>query len=223
MPRTTAALFKDLGNAEQAVNELAANGFARDDISLMANKEVCGPHIGPVEDIGTDARIGTGAAIGSVAGFATGILALAIPGIGPVLAIGPLAAGLAGAGIGAVAGGAIGALKRMGVPEKDAGDFCEAIRRGGVMVAVTSSDADAPRAEEIMERHGAVDLETATAQWRERGWTGFDPHAQPVTATPRESGAARQEGLPFDPDDISPSKREARRERRGVRSYTRVS
>jgi hypothetical protein len=223
MPKTTAALFEDLRNAENAVNELLASGFTRDDISVVANKDFCGPNVGPVANIGADSRIGTGAAVGGLAGFTVGILALAIPGIGPILAAGPLTAALAGAGVGAAAGGIFGALKKMGVSEQDTGEYCEAIRRGGILVTVSSSDADAHRAEDILERHGAVDLEAATTEWREGGWTGFNPNAEPPTFTRAESGVGRRDRLPFDPEDITPSTREARRERRAVRSYTRVT
>jgi uncharacterized membrane protein len=223
MSQTTVALFNDLGNAENAVNELLASGFTRDDISIVANREVCGPNVGPVTNIGADSRVGTGAAVGGLAGFVAGILALAIPGIGPILAAGPLTAAFAGAGVGAAAGGLVGALRRVGVSDQDTGEFCEAIRRGGVLVTVSSSDVDAQRAEEILERHGAVDLHAAAARWRERGWTGFDPNAEPAPIPRSDSGAGRLDSLPFDPDDIMPSKREERRGKRAVRSYTRVT
>jgi hypothetical protein len=53
---------------------------------------------------------GAGALIGGIAGLAAGLGAMAIPGIGPVIAAGPLAVAIGSAGIGAATGGVVGAL-----------------------------------------------------------------------------------------------------------------
>jgi hypothetical protein len=222
MPTTTVALFDDVKEAEQVIDELVTEGFARQDISMIANRDRCGPAIGPVETVGTGARAGTGLAVGGAAGFAAGLIALAIPGIGPVLAMGPLAAGLTGAGIGAAAGGVIGGLKQMGISEEDAGCYCEAVRRGGIVLSVTSSEERADRAAEILGQHRVVDLDECAAEWRESGWTGFDPNAEPPAAPSAGTEDKPRMGLPLDPDSLSPRKRKERRQRRAVRSYVRV-
>jgi hypothetical protein len=128
----------------------------------------------------------TGGVTGGVAGGALGLLvgigALAIPGIGPVLAAGPLAAALStaavGAGVGAAAGGLIGGLVDMGVPDEDANFYAEGVRRGGTLVSVSAEDSKANRAYDLMQRHGAVDINQRGAEWRKSGWTRFDANAQ---------------------------------------------
>jgi hypothetical protein len=55
-------------------------------------------------------------------------------------------------------------LKIGGLPQERAGWYWEAVRRGRVLVAVTSDGARAERAAEIMDRDGAIDVEERTAQ-----------------------------------------------------------
>ena len=221
MPATTVALFDEVNEAQQTLEELVNDGVSRDDISVVANRDRCGPALGPVENIGAGGRTGTGAAIGGAAGFAAGLMALAIPGIGPVLALGPLAAGLTGAGLGAAAGGLIGRFTKMGVSEEDAGCLCEAVRRGGIVLTVESTDERAGRVKDILGSHRVVDLDECAAEWRQSGWTGFDPNAEPRMTSQTDEGEPKM-GLPFDPESLSPRKRTERRESRAVRSYVRV-
>src|SRR3954453_9299629 len=119
---TVIGLFQSRAAAEHAVSALVNANFPRDAISVVAgdSRDVGDvPTIAPIESTGSfDA--GTGAAVGGLAGFVGGIIALAIPGIGPILAAGPLAAGMMGSGLGATAGGLVGGLKEHGVPENDA-------------------------------------------------------------------------------------------------------
>jgi hypothetical protein len=55
-------------------------------------------------------------------------------------------------------------LKIGGLPQVHAGRYWEAVRRGRVLVAVTSDGARAERAAEIMDRDGAIDVEERTPQ-----------------------------------------------------------
>lgn len=200
MAKTTVALFDDVDSAEQTVKELVGAGFSRDDMSVVAHRAKCGPSLGPVEGIGTDTTTTTGAVIGGIAGLTAGVVALAIPGIGPLLAAGPLIAGpAAGAAVGALAA----KLTDLGVPEEDAGCYCEALRRGGVLLVLPSDDEKAERAAEIIGRHRIVDLQECVDDWKATGWKKFDPDS-PV---PKQD---RPLALPFDPK---------RRERRSVRQY----
>ena len=133
----------------------------------------------------------TGGVVGGAAGLAASLAGLAIPGIGPIIAAGPIVSLLTGAGVGAVAGGLIGGLTDLGVSPGDAEYYAEAVRRGGALVTVRADDARAERAAEIMRAHGAVDIERRAEQWRERGWTGFDPDARHYTP----ADLAREEDL----------------------------
>lgn len=227
MAKTVIAVYDRLSAANGAVKKLIANGFARDEISLVAgdvNREY-EPHVGkigvydrPDESVtqtndataeGAGVGAGIGAILGGLGGLLVGLGALAIPGIGPVIAAGPLAAalaGLAGAGVGAVAGGVtgglIGALVDLGVPEESAGIYAEAVRRGGTMVTVMAGDTRADLARDILDDFGPVDVEERAETWRAGGWQGYDPQAEPYTLQDleRDQGPYAAERLEYDED-----------------------
>jgi hypothetical protein len=182
--KTVIGLFDRYADAQAVANDLSMEGFDRNNISVMANNATgeYSEHV-TTDAAGDGAGVGatTGTVVGGTLGVLAGLGALAIPGIGPVIAAGPLLAGLAGAGIGALAGGIVGALVDAGIPEEDAHYYYEGVRRGGTLVTAAVNDADAGRASAIMSRHGAVDVRERSSQWRERGYTGYDPNAEPYT------------------------------------------
>lgn len=189
MAKTVIGLFDTITQAEQAVNALVTGGFSRDDISLIARDTEDRYKGLRTEDTPTDevsntaAGAGAGAMVGGLGGLLVGLGALAIPGIGPVVAAGPLVATLIGAGVGAAAGGMIGALMDVGVTEEAAGYYAEGVRRGGSLVSVRAEDALVERAAGIMERQGAIDVDRRVAEWRQSGWSGYDPSAEPYRRT----------------------------------------
>jgi len=192
MAKTVIGLFDSMHEARQVVQELIDNGFRSDDISLVAQHE--GETIterGGDRTSGVAVGAGAGAAVGGLGGLLVGLSALAIPGVGPVIAAGPIATTLAGAGLGAAAGGLLGALTDLGVPEEEAHYYAEGVRRGGALVTVDTDDHRADRAAEIMGRYGAIDVDERAAQWRQSGWTRFDPEAQPYRATAQTTAAER--------------------------------
>ncbi|MCB0167604.1 MAG: hypothetical protein KDI79_25475 [Anaerolineae bacterium] len=202
MTKTITGLYDDIAQARAAVEDLVDHGFSREDISLVAADptEEYGRQLGPYDDtIADDAADATaGAATGAVAGGVLGGLggvllglgALAIPGVGPIIAAGPIAAGLVGAGVGAAAGGLVGAMIGWGIPEQDARYYTEGIRRGGTFVAVRAADHQVGKISSILNDHNPVNIEERVEMWRNEGWTGYDPDAQPYT--PAEIEAERE-------------------------------
>jgi uncharacterized membrane protein len=183
--KTVVGVFENVSDAKTAVNQLENAGYSRDDISIIANKNVADTNAGDANvERGTNvaADAGVGAALGGVGGLLLSFASLAVPGVGPVLAIGPIVAALSGAGIGAVAGGIIGALTDSGIPEDEAHAYAEGVRRGHVLVTVRADQVSAERARDILDQTGAVDVEGRAATWRERGWTGHNPGAEPLSA-----------------------------------------
>lgn len=190
--KTVVGVFDSMDEAQNAVRELESAGVSRDNISVIANKNVSGydtataggSGIAPTTEAGagiaTDA--GIGAALGGVGGLLLSFAGLAIPGIGPILAAGPIVAALSGAGIGAVAGGMIGALTESGIPEDEAHAYAEGVRRGHILVTAKADDTVADRARQILDSHGAVDVQDRASNWRERGWSGYESGAQPLSA-----------------------------------------
>lgn len=154
-----AGLFHDRMQAQQAIEDLKAAGFAEDQIGVAMRDS--GEQGQLVEDTGVHTHAGsgatTGAVVGGVLGLLVGIGALAIPGIGPVIAGGVLAhalgAGAAGAITGAATGGILGGLVGLGIPEHEARHFEAGFNEGGALVTVTAGSR-AAQAVEIMERDG---------------------------------------------------------------------
>lgn len=193
--KTVVGLFDDLGHAREAVNELKSRGFADREVSLVANASAeeyhrhfdttTGAYRADVE-VENHSGAGTGAGIGAVLGGLAGLLAglsiITIPGIGPVLGAGPIASTLMGALAGGLVGGLLGALTDMGVPEEHAGYYTEGVRRGGTLVVVKTTAAQVDLATGVLQNHGPVDVEQRVSSWRQSGWTGYDPKAEPYTS-----------------------------------------
>jgi hypothetical protein len=201
MARTVIALYDEISDAHEAVRDLQAHGFDRENISLVVSniQGRYNPYLAEVDN-GPDqvssetikgAEVGAeiGAIIGGLGGLLVGLGALTVPGIGPVLAAGPLALAFstltgvgAGAVVGGVTGGAVGALVDMGVPEQEAGYYYEGVRRGGTLVTVLTSDETAEQARDILNMHNPVDLNERVASWIGRGWNGYEPGGKPYTS-----------------------------------------
>ena len=99
--------------------------------------------------------------MGGTLGWLGGAGSLAIPGIGPFIAAGPIMAALGGAALGATAGGLTGALVGMGIPELEAKRYEGKIVGGNILISVHAEDSeDKPRAKEIFQKAGAVDIST---------------------------------------------------------------
>lgn len=202
MARTVVAIYDDFRTANNAVREMVDHGFPRDNISVIANNargefgtfgteaRETGSQVADETGAGAGVGAGIGAAIGGIGGLLVGLGALTIPGIGPVIAAGPLAVALStltGAGVGAVAGGVtgglLGALIGLGIPEEEAEFYAEGVRRGGVLVTVQADDSNTDQIMDILNRHDPVDINERVSQWREQGWSGFDPNAEPYNRT----------------------------------------
>ncbi|MBD2099462.1 YsnF/AvaK domain-containing protein [Leptolyngbya sp. FACHB-261] len=172
-------IFPSYNQAERAVHDLRAAGFAMDDISIVARdsaqgQQIAGAEVTDIRDVGGKGKKGnkadkgatTGATTGGVLGGLTGLLvgigALAIPGIGPVMTAGALGTALAttaaGAGIGAVAGGLVGALVGLGIPEKEARAYQDRVERGDYLVMVEGNRAEVEQAATILRNAGVQDL-----------------------------------------------------------------
>ncbi|GIP40042.1 hypothetical protein J31TS4_33220 [Paenibacillus sp. J31TS4] len=139
-------VFETEEEAIRAIDDLKAQGYSSDDISVVAKNR---DNLDRVEsETGTEAEEGaaTGAATGGVVGGVTGLLAgigaLAIPGVGPIIAAGPIIATLSGAAVGAGAGGLVGGLIGMGVSKSEAEEYSGYVDEGRILVLV---DADADR------------------------------------------------------------------------------
>lgn len=158
-------IYRTRPEVEEAVRTLKNSDFRATDISVLFSDNV-GTKDFAVEKHtklpeGSSAGAGTGAVIGGVLGWLTGIGLLVIPGIGPFIAAGPVVSMLAGVGAGSVVGGLAGALVGMGIPEYEAKRYEGRIKEGGILLSVHSDNAAwKKRAMEILKQTGAVDIGT---------------------------------------------------------------
>ncbi len=87
--------------------------------------------------------------------------------------------------------GVIRALRAMGVPEQNAEEYAEGVRRGGALVVVKSGDERAEAVAGVMNHHHSVHVEERAANWTSEGWKrqfarageerGLSPRRQPET------------------------------------------
>lgn len=233
MSKTVLALYDDFDVANEAVEALVADGFDRNDISIVANN--AGDRYTGAEDVNTnDVNAGEGAGFGAVVGGLVGLGVALIPGIGPVLAAGPLGAAIA-AGIGAVTGattgGIVAGLVDFGVPETDAQYYAEGIRRGGALVSIDLLDNDnrTGRAQDILNGFNPVNIDQRASHYQESGWTGFDENATPYNenqisefrSTVRDVPTGEKAHLDVVEEDLHVGKREVEDGR--IRVATRVT
>ncbi len=64
-------------------------------------------------------------------------------------------------------------LKNLFVPDEDRYAYAEGLSRGNFLVTASLDDAMASRAMDILEHHGAVDLDAQEHSWRQSGWQGY--------------------------------------------------
>jgi len=250
MDQIVVGMFNTLNEAQHVVKDLQSAGFKRDEISLVANdaNKSYSKYLGNDKSAHTDDDVTAGegasfgAAVGALTGALVGLGALAIPGVGPVLAAGPLAAALGGGAVGAVTGAATGGvvagLVKTGIPEDQAQYYAEGVRRGGTLVTVNTDDKMAQKAADIMNRHGAMDVDQRAQEWKKSGWKGFDTNAKPYSGEEinkfRSSSTQQQTSnmssnmnkgqnetvLPVVEEELQVGKREV--QTGGVRAYSRV-
>ena len=151
-------IFSDIQAAERAVSELIEEHFAPEEISVVVTDRE-GTHEEAIEhDTGVAEGAVTGVALGGVLGalggglVATGVIAA--PGLTD-FAIGPLLAALKGAVAGAAAGFEIGALAGLGVWKDEAHIHAEALKKGGIIVAIPAEHEHAEHARKVFQEAGA--------------------------------------------------------------------
>jgi hypothetical protein len=157
--RNVVGVFDRIDHAESAARDLHRLGYTAGDISVVSR----GPEGTQPEYGAEDTRAGTGgllgAGAGAVVGGALALVALAIPGVGPILAAGPIAAALSGAAGGAAMGSVFGSIAGLGWTTEHANRYENAIRSGGVVVAVRAPDhAHVGEISRLLSSHGARDL-----------------------------------------------------------------
>ncbi len=88
-------------------------------------------------------------------------------------------------------GDVVSMLTDRGVPTEEAHLYAEGLRRGGSLVIVHTPDDRAEEAAGILGLHRPVSLPERQSDWEERGYTGYNPEAEPYAREEAEAERAR--------------------------------
>lgn len=99
--------------------------------------------------------------------------------------------------------------------------YDEAGKRGHVVVRVNAEEHEIDRAAEIMERHGAIDIDQRAEEWRQAGWQPSAAGRQPQReAKGARSAQGEETAIPVTEEQLKVGK--TSQQRGGVRVYSRV-
>ncbi len=90
--------------------------------------------------------------------------------------------------------GFLSSLKSLFVPDEDRSAYAEGMRRGGAVVTAQVEESRLDRAMDVLERHGAVDLDEREAEWKRSGWTSTTGTTAAVAGTGAVVGASSDGG-----------------------------
>lgn len=113
------------------------------------------------------------------------------------------------------------------IPDEDRSTYEEGIRRGGAVVTVRAGEDQFDGVCDVLERAGAVDLDTRESEWRSEGWTGHQPAGmaeapagyQTDETLSRETAAGDGDYIPVAEEQLRFGKRDVNHGRVRVRSY----
>ena len=89
---------------------------------------------------------------------------------------------------------------------ESAGNFSEAVRRGGAVVTVTVDDAQSDTVRSTLASIGAIDIDERVAAWRDTGYTGYQKASPAYTAD--EVAEERSRVIPVIQEDLEVGKRQ---------------
>jgi hypothetical protein len=154
------AFFDRADLANRAYLDLQNIGIEARSLTVAANESMARRDLAITEHTKAPEGGLAGAAVGASVGAIAGALAIAgsvlLPGIGWIA--GPLVGALAGAGAGGAAGGLVGALVGAGMPEHEARVVEDALRQGGVVIAVHCQPDQVARVRDILKTNGGRSL-----------------------------------------------------------------
>lgn len=158
------ALYDTHTQAEQAVEELQANGYDMKRLSIVGQEYHTEEKVVGYYNMG-DRMLswgGSGAFWGSIWSLLFGSAFFLVPGFGPLLIAGPFVATLVAALEGAVVVGSVsalaGALASIGIPENSILEYETEIKAGKFLLIAHGTTAEVARAREIL---GVGELTTA--------------------------------------------------------------
>ena len=182
-------VFHSRADATKTIDDLRKAGLPDNRIGLVApgsdaDQLEAGLPVTDTEEPGMGRAMGAavGGAMGAAGGATLGlaVATLAVPGIGPVIAFGMLGAALLGT-VGATAGAAVGDTVEEelgeGIPHEDIYLYEDALRHGrSIVIAYADDEEQADKAETVMSRSTAMDLDQLREDWWNELRTGDREH-----------------------------------------------
>jgi uncharacterized protein (TIGR02271 family) len=111
--------------------------------------------------------------------------------------------------------------REIGLPAEHVGYYSEGVRRGGMLVTVSTDEDHMDRAVEILEDHGAVNIEERAAEWQRAGWAAPAGMAETVSASAEPMQPGEEARIPVVEEELKVGKRPVRRG--GVRVYSHIT
>jgi hypothetical protein len=92
-------------------------------------------------------------------------------------------------------GGFFSALTDWFLPDEDRDVYAEGLRRGGFLVSASVDDATYDTAHDILDDHGAIDMDERADLWKADGWTARQANVSSPDSgnQPRSLGDAKRE------------------------------
>lgn len=152
--------FRTEQEASRAIEQLKAEGYSTDEISVIAKDKKDMKAIS--EETGTKAPEGVatgataGGLVGGIAGLLAGLGLMAIPVFGPIMVAGPIAVTLTGTAVGAGAGGLVGGLIGLGIPEDEAKEYESNVKEGQILVLVEENTENKASVHNIFRNNNAT-------------------------------------------------------------------
>lgn len=162
---TTTGVFGDQTRAEQAISRLQANGYRRNDITVVADQPDPTEQGSVSGSAVTEAPRGLalgliiGAVIGAVLGF---VVSQLLADVELVQFLGPWAMALLGAAAGAALGILAGSMSGLSITKQEAKGLAHNVEAGQWLVSLRSSDPH--RAATDLRSAGAMDVREQTAE-----------------------------------------------------------
>jgi stress response protein YsnF len=105
------------------------------------------------------------------------------------------------------------------VPEEDTSYYAEGVSRNGVVVAVDVPDEIADRVAEVMDEHGAVDIDKRASEWKESGW--LERAAKQRDYSGEQAPSGQKTAIPVAEEDVKIGKHVF--SKGSVRVYSRIT
>jgi hypothetical protein len=151
-------VYKTVAAADRAVDRLLAEGFTKEQITVICSDEHKERHFKEFADepagANTPAAVAIGGSIGAALGGLTAIAAGAATG-----GLGLLVTGGTAAWTGGVLGGFLGAMMTRGGEKEPADFYADAVKRGDLLVAV---EVHGPERDAVLAQAGRILAETGS-------------------------------------------------------------